>query len=132
MNILNLSKSHTPYTPYNFKFKTFYSQQQRYTECSRIRDLYPDRLPIIVETSLNSNIPILDKTKYLVPINLTVGQFMCVIRKRLKLSSDKSIYFFINGTIPSSNSLIFHVYELYKDETDGFLYILINGENTFG
>jgi len=132
MDVLNITKLRTPYTPYNFKFKTIYSEKQRYNECFRIRQLYPDRVPIIVETCYNSNIPILDKTKYLVPINLTVGQFMYVIRNRLKLSSDKSIYFFINGSIPCSSSLIFHVYELYKDETDEFLYILINGENTFG
>ena len=94
--------------------------------------MYPDRVPIIVETSLQSNIPILDKIKYLVPINLTVGQFMYVIRNRLKLNPDKSIYFFINGTIPSSSALILNLYELYKDERDEFLYILINCENTFG
>lgn len=132
MNVLNLSKSHTTYIPYQFKFKTIYSEKQRYNECFRIRQLYPDRVPIIVETCYNSNIPILDKTKYLVPNNLTVGQFMHVIRNRLKLSPEKSIYFFINGSIPCSSSLIFHVYELYKDEADNFLYILINGENTFG
>ena len=119
-------------TPHKFKFKTTYSIDQRYSECSRIRKLYPDRLPIIVETSLNYDIPTLDKMKYLVPSDLTVGQFMYVIRKRLKLTSEKAIFFCINGTIPSSSSLIINLYELYHDETDGFLYILINGENTFG
>jgi len=82
--------------------------------------LYPDRVPIIVETSLQSNIPTLDKIKYLVPTNLTVCQFMYVMRNRLKLNPDKSIYFFINGTIPYSSALILNLYELYKDECDEF------------
>ena len=76
--------------------------------------------------------PPLDKIKYLVPIDLTIGQFMYVIRSRLKLNAEKALYLFINGTIPSSSSVILDLYELYKDETDGFLYILLNGENTFG
>ena len=76
--------------------------------------------------------PPLDKIKYLVPIDLTVGQFMYVIRSRLKLNAEKALYLFINGTIPASSSVILDLYELYKDETDGFLYIVLNGENTFG
>jgi len=85
-----------------------------------------------VETSYNPDMPPLDKIKYLVPIDLTIGQFMYVIRSRLKLNAEKALYLFINGTIPSSSSVILDLYELYKDETDGFLYILLNGENTFG
>ena len=94
---------------------------------------YPDRVPIVCEKSKNYNdtIPDLDKSKYLVPSDITVGQFMFVIRKRIKLSSEQAIFIFVNGTIPSTSTCIFQLYESCKDD-DGFLYITYSGENTFG
>ena len=79
----------------------------------------------------NVSVPTLDKTKYLVPMDLTVGQFMFVLRKRMKLSPEQAIFLFINGTIPSSNSLVHELYQQHKD-VDGFLYLGYSGENTFG
>ena len=68
---------------------------------------------------------------YLVPTDLTVGQFVYVIRKRLNLSPDKAIYLFVGGTIPPTASLLITIYEQYKDE-DGFLYLTYSAENVFG
>ena len=79
----------------------------------------------------NASVPTLDKAKYLVPMDLTVGQFMFVLRKRMKLSPEQAIFLFINGTIPSSNSLVHELYQQHKD-VDGFLYLGYSGENTFG
>ena len=75
--------------------------------------------------------PNLDKSKYLVPCDLTVGQFMFVIRKRMKLPSEKAIFLFVKGSIPSTNTIISNLYDSSKDE-DGFLYVSYSGENTFG
>jgi GABA(A) receptor-associated protein len=75
--------------------------------------------------------PKLDKTKYLVPRDLTVAQFMYVIRKRIKLDTDKALFVFVNHTIPQSSALLSDVYESHKDE-DGFLYVTYSGEQTFG
>jgi len=116
-------------TSYKIK-KTF---NERKSESDRIIDKYPDRIPIICEKTLriNSNIPNLDKTKYLVPRELTVGQFMYVIRKRLKLESSEALYIFANGHIMSCSTLMSVAYDNYKD-TDGFLYLKYSKENTFG
>jgi GABA(A) receptor-associated protein len=73
----------------------------------------------------------IDKKKYLVPADLTCGQFVYVIRKRLKLPPEQAIQLFINGIIPSTAALLNTIYEEHKDE-DGFLYISYCGENTFG
>jgi GABA(A) receptor-associated protein len=57
---------------------------------------------------------------------------MYVIRKRLKLSSDKGIYLFVNDHVmPTTSALLSQYYEDYKDD-DGFLYISYSGESTFG
>ena len=73
----------------------------------------------------------IDKNKYLVPPDLTIGQFLYVIRKRIKLTPEKSIFLFINNSIPSSSKIISQLYKDHKNE-DGFLYIIYSGENTFG
>ena len=114
-------------------FKNKYSFEQRKSESHRIINKYPDRIPLICQKSktANKSCPAIDKQKYLVPQDITVGQFIYIIRQRLKLSSEKALYIFINGTIPSVGRLITDVYKEHTDE-DGFLYIYYNFENTFG
>merc|ERR1711990_969487 len=105
--------------------------RQRTAEAKRIRSKYPDRIPVICEKAKGSSIPDIDKKKYLVPADLTVGQFVYVIRKRIKMSSEKAIFIFINNVLPPTAALMSSIYEDQKDE-DGFLYITYSGENTFG
>ena len=69
-----------------------------------------------------SDIPTIDKKKYLVPSDLTVGQFCYVIRKRIKLAPEKAIFIFVNEVLPPTAALMSSIYEEHKDE-DGFLYI---------
>ncbi|GBF99018.1 hypothetical protein Rsub_11822 [Raphidocelis subcapitata] len=112
-------------------FRQEHSLEKRAAEASRIREKYPDRVPVIVERAEKSDIPDIDKKKYLVPADLTVGQFVYVIRKRIKLSPEKAIFIFVKNVLPPTAALMSSVYEDHKDE-DGFLYITYSGENTFG
>jgi hypothetical protein len=57
-----------------------------------------------------------------VPADLTVGQFVYVIRKRIKLSPEKAIFIFVDEVLPPTAALMSSIYEEHKDE-DGFLYI---------
>lgn len=105
--------------------------EKRQAEASRIKQRFKDRVPVICEKVENSDIPAIDKHKYLVPSDLSVGQFVYVIRKRIKLPSEKAIFIFVNDILPPTAALISTIYEEHKDE-DGFLYVLYSGENTFG
>lgn len=97
-----------------------------------MRDKYPDRIPVIVERSVKGgDIPDIDKKKYLVPTDLTVGQFVHVVRKRIKLTPEKAIFIFVNNVLPPTAALMATIYDEQSDE-DGFLYIQYSGENTFG
>ncbi len=107
------------------------AQDRRRSESDRIRAKYPDRVPVICERADRSDVPDIDKKKYLVPADLTVGQFIYVIRKRIKLPPEKAIFIFVDNVIPPTASLMSAVYEVQKDE-DGFLYVTYSGENTFG
>lgn len=112
-------------------YKDSTSYETRCQEVIQIMDKYPNRIPIIVEKLKSSNAPIIDKRKYLVPVDLTVGQFMFVIRKRLRFSPEFGLYFFIDGHIPATSELLSVVYARSRD-IDGFLYINYAIENTFG
>mmetsp|Transcript_13084 Transcript_13084/g.39615 ORF Transcript_13084/g.39615 Transcript_13084/m.39615 type:complete len:116 (+) Transcript_13084:146-493(+) len=112
-------------------FKEEHPLERRQAEAGRIRDKYPDRIPVVVEKAQKSDIPDIDKKKYLVPADLTVGQFVYVIRKRIKVSPEKAIFMFVKNVLPPTAALMTDIYEDHKDE-DGFLYITYSGENTFG
>lgn len=116
------------------KFKSEVSFDKRLEESTRVITKYPDRIPIVCEKAdnkKNSEIPTIDKKKYLVPNNLTMGQFLYVVRNRMKLPPEKAIFLFVGGTIPPTSAIISQIYNTKKDK-DGFLYIEYSGENTFG
>ncbi|CAN6691386.1 unnamed protein product [Malus baccata var. baccata] len=129
-------------------------RKRRQAEAARIREKYPDRIPVIVEKAERSDIPDIDKKKsvsvyisyslldwllvmvndgnrYLVPADLTVGQFVYVVRKRIKLSAEKAIFIFVKNILPPTAAMMSAIYEENKDE-DGFLYMTYSSENTFG
>ncbi|KAI5656776.1 hypothetical protein M9H77_25569 [Catharanthus roseus] len=112
-------------------FKRENTLERRTAESSLIRKKYPDRIPVIVEKAGKSDIPDIDKKKYLVPAELTVGQFVYVVRKRINLTAEKAIFVFVNDSLPATAALMSAIYEENKDE-DGFLYMSYSGENTFG
>lgn len=119
--------------PIKTLFKNQYSFEERLIESTRVTIKYPNRIPIICQRSQNAlrDCPYIDKIKYLVPRDLTVGQFLYVIRKRLKLQAQKALFIFINNSIPPTNQLIGSIYEIHKDN-DLFLYVYYSYENTFG
>ena len=113
-------------------FKDKHTFTERESEATRVRRKYPNRYPVIVEKTLEcKKIESIDKIKFLVPGDLSVGQLIYVIRKRIKLSSELGLFIFVNDIMPTPSDLINKIYENHKDE-DGFLYIKYSGENTFG
>lgn len=113
------------------KFKSEFTFDQRCDESSRVTSKYPDRVPVICEKNSKTSMEDLDKKKYLVPADLTCGQFVYVIRKRLTLPAEKAIFLFINGSIPCSTHTMITLYDQFKDN-DGFMYIQYSDENVFG
>jgi GABA(A) receptor-associated protein len=113
------------------KFKLETSFEERVKESSTIKIKYPDRIPIICEKIKNADLPSIDKKKYLVPTDLSFSQLTYVIRNRMRLPPEKTLFLFIGNTIPASSVTISQIYESEKDE-DGFLYVRYSSENTFG
>jgi GABA(A) receptor-associated protein len=110
-------------------FKKKYSLNHRKTEAARILAKYPDRIPIIV--NISKDLPELDKKKYLIPGNMTLGQFMYVLRKRISLRPESALFLYVGNTLAPTSEMVSQIYENNKDE-DSFLYISVLTESTFG
>ncbi len=113
--------------------KIYNNLHERWAESSRVIESYPERVPVICERSnyTSAECPYIDKNKYLIPIDLTVGQFIYTIKKRLNIQPNYAIFLFINNLMPLSSQPFGNLYKKHKD-IDGFLYITYAYENTFG
>uniref|UniRef100_A0A0E0HWP8 Autophagy-related protein n=1 Tax=Oryza nivara TaxID=4536 RepID=A0A0E0HWP8_ORYNI len=100
-------------------FKEEFTLEERAKESASMIASYPARIPVIVE-------------RYLVPCDMPVGQFIFILRSRLHLSPGIALFVFVNNTLPQTAQLMGSVYESYKDEDDGFLYMCYSSEKTFG
>lgn len=114
-----------------WQFKEENALNNRQAESAKIRSKYPERIPVIVEKVPNTTIPDIDKKKFLVPNDISVAQFMWIIRKRIQLPSERAIFLFVGKILPQSSASMGQIYQEHRDE-DGFLYIAYSGENSFG
>lgn len=113
-------------------FKKEFGFSERRAESQRIRQRHPDRIPVICEKAANCKGADIKKKKFLVPFDMTTGQFNYAIRKLLHLAPEQGIFLFIDGgVVPPTSSLVAHMFEEHMD-ADGFLYITYDVEGIFG
>ncbi|KAF5455462.1 hypothetical protein F2P56_025034 [Juglans regia] len=103
----------------SMSFKEEFNFELRYEESSEILAKYPDRVPVIVERYSRSDLPEMEKRKYLVPQDMSVGQFIYILSGRLHLAPGKALFVFVKNTLPQTDE-------------DGFLYMCYSTEKTFG
>jgi GABA(A) receptor-associated protein len=116
------------------KFIEKYTLAERCSECKNIIKKYPDKIPIICEKNMRDNeTPDIDKHKFLVSRDITIGQFMHVIRSRIQLPSSAALFLFVGDfyTILPNNTVVIDAYDRFKN-SDGFLYLTYSKENVFG
>jgi len=118
-------------TTMKWQYKEDNTFERRHAEGEKIRKKYPDRVPVIVEKSPKARVMDLDKKKYLVPSDLTVGQFYYLIRKRVQLRSEDALFFFVNNVIPPTSATMGSLYQEHHEE-DFFLYIAYSDESVYG
>ncbi|KAK8389972.1 hypothetical protein O3P69_012888 [Scylla paramamosain] len=77
--------------PKTFKQTRNYASRQQ--EVANIRNKFPNKIPVVVERyAKETTLPVLDKTKFLVPQELTMSQFVTILRNRMQLQSTMSFY----------------------------------------
>jgi len=96
---------------------------------------YPDRIPVRLIRDEKKDTPELERYKYLIPREMTVGQFMHVVRSKMVMKSTKALFFLISTGndhfIPPTSQILSEIHDPYQDEK-GILNIVYATENTFG
>lgn len=109
-------------------------------QAARIKQKYSDRIPVIAEKYKKSNLPDIEKKKYLLPDDLTVNQFQYVIRQRVKLNSDQALFTYVvhektpgkpKTILPAVTRTMGEIYKEHADE-DGFLYMIYANDEVYG
>ena len=114
---------------YKIKHPSF---EKRQSECKKVMDKYPNKIPVICELKEEATLPHLEKNMFLIPSEMTTAQFNYVIRKRMKLEMNQSLYLFVQQRyLLKADSVMIDVYTNRKD-SDGYLYITIAQESSLG
>lgn len=128
--------SHTPLSDRIMRksFSDTYTLEQRQKMACEQRAKYTDRTPIIVERAhTEQRLPRLDKERFIVPIDLTMGQLEHVIRRRLQLTPTTAIFISTRNNVMIPNTEpISRIDDQFQDPDDGFVYLTYRGEETFG
>jgi GABA(A) receptor-associated protein len=124
-------------------YKNAVSFNVRKEATKNILTKYPDKCPIYL--TFDSKIVLKPRTgtnfnKYIISNALTVGQYLSILKKRIEMGESTGLTLFIciykndklvNTILTSLSNSIEQVYDKYKDD-DGFLYMNLVAENTFG
>lgn len=122
-----------PNTSANKPFKQRRPFEIRKLEVENIRKKFPTKIPVVVERYPREvNLPVMDKTKFLVPQELTMMNFAIIIKNRLRVQTSRAFYFVVNNqSMASTSKTVAEVYKEHKDE-DGFLYMTYASQEVFG
>lgn len=105
------------------------SEEQKITQYTKINSKYPNHIAVII---LNDKDIDIEKNKFLVNGDITMGQFMFTIRKRVKINSEEALFLFLeNGQMPPNSELLSIVYNNNKSKS-GFLILKLKKESVFG
>lgn len=80
---------------------------------------------------MSCDLPDMAMKRFIVPSDFTVANFITVVRNRIKVGPEKTIFIFVHNTLLPVNTLLSSVYQQHQD-ADGFLYLIYSSENAFG
>lgn len=115
--------------------KKEFTEEEKYiirNEIEVIKQKYPNYIPIVVRVHNDKSIK-LTKSKFLVGGEITLAQFLSILRKKItNIKSTESIYLLINNTLMPITLTLSMIYKEKRDAETDMLYITICKENTFG
>lgn len=102
-------------------------------ELDRVLRRHPGKIPVLLlrDKSCDPSLPVINKSKFLVPALFSVVEFIYSVRKWVKLRPEQAIFIYIGYYIPATHLTMQEIYENHKS-ADGMLRITYSSENTFG
>ena len=93
-------------------FKSGKSFQERVQDSAQIKLEHPDKTAVVVERAgSEKNLPILDKSKFLVPSHVTMHEFTRVLRRRLALSPGQALFLMTARGMPAGTQSLAELFE---------------------
>ena len=68
-----------------FKYKKAKNLEERKEECEKVKKDHPGKICLICEKAPKSQLPDIEKTKYLLKEDINLVQFTQIIRNKLKI-----------------------------------------------
>jgi len=122
-----------------FEFEKQIPLDKRTSDCQKIFQKHPDKVPVICEVPHNkrSTVPQISSKKFLVPKVMTVSQLVVVVKKQLEsentsFNPNTAIYFTLkNRSSVQPGAKLDDIANNHRSE-DGFLYMHYSEEQVFG
>ena len=116
-----------------FSYKINNNLKTRQRQFSKLSKEHPDKVPIILERDINCTINKPIKSKYILSKEITMAEFVKIIREKLELKPERAIFLLVNGKHSvTMNEELGNIYNKHKDEKDGFLYMSYSEEIVYG
>lgn len=118
-----------------FKDESTFDKRRQLSD--KIKQQYPNKVPVIVEAYQNKGEPlVLGNIKYLINTTDSIHKLLYEVRQKItSLKKDEALFLFCNsekGSILAPvSSTIGQIYEKYAD-ADGLLYFTVSREQVYG
>jgi GABA(A) receptor-associated protein len=118
-------------------FKEESTFDKRVQLSNRMREQYPDKIPVIVEAHKEKNALEMRGTRFLIGESESVHKLIFEARKKMdNIRPEEALFFFCKSAkggevLAPSSSTMGQLYDKYKDD-DGLLYFIVTREQVYG
>ena len=107
------------------------TKEERKSISDHLLNNYPNMVPIHISRKFNYEKKI-KKNKFLTPRNMTLNNFILIIRQKIIIDQYKSLCICHKDKLLNINDTLGFLFDNYKNKTDNILYLFYITETSFG